>query len=55
MDIVVKLLALYGLYCLFFGCRTKCTVKITKTASPNLPKNHIEFSDPDGEYPDKEN
>ena len=51
MDIIVKLLALYGLYCLLFGRRTKYTVKIHKTISPNLPKNHIDFPDPNGEKP----
>ena len=51
MDIIVNLLALYGLYRLLFGPRTRRTVKITKTASPNLPKNHIEFPDPNGTKP----
>lgn len=48
MNIIVDLLAIYGLYCLLFRRQTKYTIQI-KTKAPKLPKNTIEFSDPNGE------
>lgn len=48
MNIILHLLALYGLKCFFFGTRGTYKVRIKHVNTPNLPKYINDFPEPRG-------
>ena len=49
MNIILHLLALYGLKCLFFGTRSTYKVRVKHVNAPNLPKDINDFPEPRGQ------